>query len=101
MAVEVDRAVGAPQQLDHREGFLETADRTREVEAVGQRVFALAAAQPEDEAPLGQVVDGQRRLREQRGVAADRVDHGADQGDPLGQNGGRGGHGQSVEMTVR
>lgn len=101
LAVEVDRAVGVPEQPDHPQGFLEAADGTGEIEAVGHGVFAFAAAQAEDEATLGQVVEGQCGLREQGGMAAHGVDHGADQRHPLGQHCRRGRDREPVQVPVR
>ena len=48
---EIDRPVALPEQADHFQRLLETADRLREVEAIGQRVLLLAAAEAEDERP--------------------------------------------------
>ena len=99
--LEIDRAVAVPEQPDHRQRLLETADRSREVEAVGHGVLALAAAQAEDEAALGEVVDGQRRLGQHGGMAAHGVDDGADKRNLLGQHRGRGRYRQPVQVTVR
>ena len=66
LAVEVDRAVAVPQQPDDVQRLLEAGDRLGEVEAIRHGVLGLAAAEAEDEAALGEVVEGQRGLRQHR-----------------------------------
>ena len=58
LSVEVDGASAFPEQPDHRQRFLEAANRPGEIEAVRQDVLALAAAEAEDETSLCKVIDG-------------------------------------------
>ncbi len=98
---EVHRAVALPQQADDLERLFKTAHRLGEIEPVGHRIFGFAAAHAQDEAAAGQVVESQRRLREQRRMSPHRVDDaGCDRHVP-GQNGDCPRHRQRVEMTVR
>ena len=60
LALEVDGALGAPQQAHHVERLVEVADRLVPLHPVRLDVQLLAAAEPEDRATLRDVVERER-----------------------------------------
>ena len=101
LAVEIDGAIAFPEQPDDVQRFLEAADGLGEVEPIRHGVLGLAAAETEDEAALGEVVDGQRALRKQHGMPSHRVDNAGRQRHVLRQHRCSGRDRHAVEMAMR
>ena len=101
LPVEVDGSFAVPEQPNDLERLFEAADRSVEIEPVGYGVLGLAASESEDEPALGEMVDGQRALREQRGMSAHRIDDAGHQRHVRREHrsGGRDRHG--VQVAVR
>src|SRR6478736_6709291 len=98
IAVEVDRSFAVPQQPNDFERLLVAADGLGEIEPVGHGVLGLAAAEAEDETAVGQMVDGERALRQQGRMPTYRVDNTRRQWHVLRQHCRRSRDGHAVQV---
>ena len=101
LPVEVDRIGGGEQGPDHAQGLVEASQRPLVGQADRRQVERLARAHAQQEAPLAQVVQGERRLRQNDRVAAHDVGHAQAQAHLGGGPRGGGDDRHRVEPHVR
>ena len=101
LALEVDGALGAPQQAHHVERLVEVADRLVPLHPVRLDVQLLAAAEPEDRATLRDVVEREGGLGEHGGVVREDVRDDHADADLLRDSARDAHHHERVEVGVR